>query len=459
MIVTCENCNTSFELDDNLIEESGSEVKCSQCEHVFTVQKPDAVEEAEAGIESEEEPVDLLDTEEEAVEEFDIEALGLDEEAETAERPLAEGGAAPEPPEEGGEEAAEETLSEDDLGLEGISEAIEEVAEEMPAEEELFMMGEGAAAEEPPKEAAEEAAEVELAGEDLDLEGISRAVEEATEEPEPVSEEEADEILDFDLLDAEEAPGKEEVEFEEIGLDEEPVAEEAPPIEEEVPVTEEFEPIVERVEEREEPEEEMPPPVPEERPMPPPTVAAPARRRISMPVMILLILGLVAGGAYGGYLYLKSSGTSIPFLESLLGTPKPAIVDPGNLQIVVVEQEIGTEFVENSAAGRLFVIRGKVRNDYPDARNFIMVKGALYAKDGQATQQKNVYCGNVIPDSDLQAVDKAAIETKLANRFGDERSNFQVPPGKELPFMVVFSDLPQDFGEYSVEVVSSVSAQ
>jgi pilus assembly protein FimV len=445
---------------------------------------------SEAGIESDEEFADLLETEEEPAAEFDIDALGLEDEADTEKLLVAEEETATEkPPEEAVEEEAEELPAEDALSLEGISRAVEEVAQELPAEEELFTMEEEEAVEEPPEEALEEVAEEvaaeeelftmegeegaeeapeealkaameeRLAGEDLDLEGISRAVEEAAEEPEAVSEEKADEILDFDLLDAEEKPGEEEVEFEEIGLDEELVAEEAAPVEEEAPAEEE--PLVERIEVGEEAEEEMPPPVAEERPMPPPTVmkVSPPRKRISAPVMILLVLALLAGGAYGGYVYLKSTGTSIPFLESLMGTPEPAIVDPGNLQIAVLEQEIGTEFVENSAAGQLFVIRGQVRNDYPDARNFIMVKGVLYSKDGQAVQQKNIYCGNVLADSDLQATDKASIEAKLLNRFGDQRSNFQVPPGKELPFMVVFSDLPPDFGEFSVEVVSSAPAQ
>ena len=69
MIVTCEKCNTSFELDDGLVEEPGSEVKCSECQHVFTVQKPDAAEEPEVVLDFEEEPTDLPGAEEEPAEE------------------------------------------------------------------------------------------------------------------------------------------------------------------------------------------------------------------------------------------------------------------------------------------------------------------------------------------------------------------------------------------------------
>ncbi|MDY6951630.1 MAG: zinc-ribbon domain-containing protein, partial [Thermodesulfobacteriota bacterium] len=40
MIVTCENCEAKFDLDENLIKESGSKVRCSKCQHIFTAYKP-----------------------------------------------------------------------------------------------------------------------------------------------------------------------------------------------------------------------------------------------------------------------------------------------------------------------------------------------------------------------------------------------------------------------------------
>ena len=36
MIIECEKCNTKFNLDENLLKESGSKVRCSICKHVFT---------------------------------------------------------------------------------------------------------------------------------------------------------------------------------------------------------------------------------------------------------------------------------------------------------------------------------------------------------------------------------------------------------------------------------------
>ena len=171
--------------------------------------------------------------------------------------------------------------------------------------------------------------------------------------------------------------------------------------------------------------------------------------------MIVLILVLLAGGVIAGYTILQSLDIKIPFVESLIGVPESETTDPGNLHITTLDQLIKTEFVENKTAGRLFVIRGKVRNDYPEARNFIMVKGIVYSRDGKVVQEKTIYCGNTLSDTALQAMDKATIDTRLRNKFGDGRSNFMVTSGKVIPFVVVFPDLPQDLGEFSVEVVSS----
>jgi predicted Zn finger-like uncharacterized protein len=37
MIVTCQECESSFNINDEIIKETGSKVKCSKCENVFVV--------------------------------------------------------------------------------------------------------------------------------------------------------------------------------------------------------------------------------------------------------------------------------------------------------------------------------------------------------------------------------------------------------------------------------------
>jgi predicted Zn finger-like uncharacterized protein len=47
MIITCDECNSSFSVGDNLIKKSGSKVRCSKCDAVF-VAYPQAMEDTEA---------------------------------------------------------------------------------------------------------------------------------------------------------------------------------------------------------------------------------------------------------------------------------------------------------------------------------------------------------------------------------------------------------------------------
>ena len=51
MIIECEKCHAKFNLDENLLKETGSKVRCSRCKHVFTAFPPEQelqIEEAPA---------------------------------------------------------------------------------------------------------------------------------------------------------------------------------------------------------------------------------------------------------------------------------------------------------------------------------------------------------------------------------------------------------------------------
>ena len=47
MIVTCESCSTSFQLDESRIPPTGARVRCSRCKHAFFLANP-AASQAEA---------------------------------------------------------------------------------------------------------------------------------------------------------------------------------------------------------------------------------------------------------------------------------------------------------------------------------------------------------------------------------------------------------------------------
>ncbi len=46
----------------------------------------------------------------------------------------------------------------------------------------------------------------------------------------------------------------------------------------------------------------------------------------------------------------------------------------------------------------------------------------------------------------------------MGNQFGDSLSNLAVQPGKSIPFVVVFTNVPKEAVDFGVEVVGSTAA-
>ena len=176
------------------------------------------------------------------------------------------------------------------------------------------------------------------------------------------------------------------------------------------------------------------------------------KKRISMPLLIGLVAVLLAGAAYGTLIFLNSKNIRVPFISDLLFAPQ--VEDAGNLMITPLG--VTGKFVENAKTGQLFVITGRVKNDYSHNRRFIKVAGKLFMKGKDAAKTATVFCGNFLTDIELSNFDLAAITKRLMNRYGDKKSNLTIKPGQMIPFMIVFSNFPNDLDEFSVEVTESI---
>jgi len=182
--------------------------------------------------------------------------------------------------------------------------------------------------------------------------------------------------------------------------------------------------------------------------------AVKVKKRISTPVLVVLIIALLTGGFYGTYMALKSMNIKIPFISNLV---KPAVQDEaGNLKIIAFD--IANKFIDNHTSGKLFIISGKVKNGYSGTRSFIRVTGKLYAKESVLSKTSTVYCGNVLSDQDLLNMDMNLINKRLLTPLGDNKSNINVKPDKLLQFMIVFPAIPDNIKEYTVEVAGSSPA-
>lgn len=188
-----------------------------------------------------------------------------------------------------------------------------------------------------------------------------------------------------------------------------------------------------------------------------------AGKGISRAFKLLLILVLLAGGGYGAVALAQYFGINIPYLDTIKNVEipfvsdffGPKVKDAGNLRIAIVENQLKGAFVENANLGTLYVIEGKVKNNYGHRRNHISLTGKLYSKGGKPGPSKTIYAGNLLSGKQLASLNQAQIDKRLNNRRGAKRSNMNVKEGAVIPFMIVFSQLPEDLNEYTVEVATS----
>jgi len=405
MIITCNECDTRFNIDESLLKQTGSKVRCSTCKNVFLAYPSSLSEELDKSSEVETE----------------LEALITDEEIES-----------------GIQYKAEEELEGIELAMDEAFEEntkVEEKPEESGLELELDL--------EPEIDETQAETEVEL---ELELGDKTDSEISAKEEPEEIEPEEIEpeEIEPEEIEIAKETETKiEENKQEDIDQDKTPGEKEEPsktfnmgimPDEQEAEKT--IEPIDKAEKEALTEKSE------------PPKVAA--NKRISMPVLLLLLATLLISGAYGTYKLLDSVGINIPFVSDLL---KPEVQDAGNLKIHTFD--INNKFVENSKIGKLLVITGKAKNGYSDARSYISITGILYTKGKILSKTKTVYCGTILSELELQNMDLDAINNRLSNRLGDNKSNIKVKAEAIISFMVVFADLPENLDEFTIEVAGS----
>ncbi len=337
MIIQCEKCDTKFNLNENLLKESGSKVRCSICKHVFTAFPP----ETETGIE--EASTEILDKTEVMGEEMTKE---------------------------------EDKASDFDKTLAGVAGIGEE-------------------------------------------EGI-----------EPIS------FEDLSLLDS----GLIEREGEET-LDVDEAMDRAAKIEDTLVTKEEME--------REEEPEEKKKPV-----KAPPIIK---KRHISgLWITILLIILLLIGTA-GALVVFKPDliPWSLPFFQKQV--PKEQAFDMGNKRLSF--KDLKGFFADLEDGGKFFVVSGSVVNNYPNHRSFIRIRSNILDSKAKVVKSKIAYAGNPIDDKELKSLSVEEIDKRLMNQAGNNNMNTNIPPNSSIPFMIIFNELPEDISEFTVEAISSSSAE
>ena len=479
MIITCNKCSTRFNLDDSLVREKGSKVRCSVCKDIFTVYPlprepeqtyealPDFIPESAPALDDisdfkmedtdfsfEENEFELSDEQEEPENsdfEFESEDISMDadenkdndfdgiefesmkdDEPDKTALSLEEGetdlkiedgtdfldtdfddtdshGEKEETMEAEESEAGEEfelEFDEDTDSTDSLSDNPDDLADDDPDESPLEIMQD-------PDDTEET----------ITLESVEPEEEIAEIIPE-------DDFSDYDaVLDQETEP-------EENAGDEEDVEEDTQKEEtmKDRPLIEKSAPLMD---------------------LPQRSSRRKKKPLLSLPVLMLLLLFFMVTGAYvasimTGYKIPHLSDVNIPFLEKYLKKTAPEAVDA---KPIPNENSVNGRFVSNTGSGTLFVITGRVDNPSSLSFSHIEVQGTLSTKEIPVAKTKNAFCGNIITEEMLKSGNIAEIMKLLEVKEGAHNSNMNIKPASGVPFMIVFSDLPEKLQNFNVKVV------
>ena len=164
----------------------------------------------------------------------------------------------------------------------------------------------------------------------------------------------------------------------------------------------------------------------------------------------MLCLLLLAAGAF-------YFGTTKPGRERLGKVFPGWATPPGSVAKTPYDiRNVKWSIEKETASGTLFVVKGEVANvgNVPSAG--IRIQATLLGKDNQALVEKAAFAGNLLDEASLRRMDRPAIDGAMSNRFGAGDVNREIPPGKALPFMVVYFDPP---GEIAAVMVKAIDVE
>lgn len=179
---------------------------------------------------------------------------------------------------------------------------------------------------------------------------------------------------------------------------------------------------------------------------------APSRRASSRStplVMFVLCLLLLAAGAF-------YFGTTKPGRERLGKVfPGWGSINAGSVAENTAYDIRGVKwsFDKQTASGDLFVIKGSVANVGKVPSAGIRIQTTLLGKDNEALAETAAFAGNLLDEASLRKMDRPAIDGAMSNRFGEGNVNKEIPPGKALPFTVIYFDPPREIAGVMVKAI------
>lgn len=158
---------------------------------------------------------------------------------------------------------------------------------------------------------------------------------------------------------------------------------------------------------------------------------------------LLLFLVVLGGSGYWYYIQFPS------------GSKKPQLSDEELAQRVsmLTMRNVRQYYVQNEKVGKVCVIVGDVRNEFPQPKALIRVEAAIYDKSRKPLAVKQQLAGSQLSLFQLQVLGEKELESFLQSSTDIYIRNSNVPSGGEVPFMVLFYAPSEEVAEFGVRIV------
>ncbi len=170
-------------------------------------------------------------------------------------------------------------------------------------------------------------------------------------------------------------------------------------------------------------------------------------KKMSKLLISILVLVLCAGGGAGAWWYMQQGSEGS---ETVVATSQVS----KSVELMTM-RNVRQYYVKNEKIGDIFVVEGKVVNEFPEPKDLIEVEAAIYAANKSVLMAKKQLAGTVLSLFQLQVLGEEELESFLHSEIEILTKNTQVPKGGEVPFMVLFYNPPAEVAEFGVKILSA----
>ncbi len=159
--------------------------------------------------------------------------------------------------------------------------------------------------------------------------------------------------------------------------------------------------------------------------------------------LLVLLMCIGGGGAVWWYMFKDPQ------------KPVSSTADISKSVELMTMRDVRQYYVKNEKIGDIFVVEGKVVNEFPEPKELIEVEAAIYAPNKSVLVSKKQLAGTALSLFQLQVLGEDELESFLHNEIEILTKNTNVQKGGEVPFMMLFYNPPPEVAEFGVKVFSA----